>query len=145
MNSASAGFSGNSSFASDAASSAAAVGAATGAGSGTPVTANVSITPDSVWPYPDNAIASTLETGFPGLKVYQQPKGEADMAVAAASILARDAFVEVMDQLSAQAGFPLPKGGGDQATAAARKLVREQGKDVLEQYVKLHFANTGKL
>ena len=92
-----------------------------------------------------NAIASTLETGFPGLKVYQQPKGEADMAVAAASILARDAFVEVMDQLSAQAGFPLPKGGGDQATAAARKLVREQGKDVLEQYVKLHFANTGKL
>ena len=67
------------------------------------------------------------------------------MAVAAASILARDAFVEVMDQLSAQAGFPLPKGGGDQATAAARKLVREQGKDVLEQYVKLHFANTGKL
>ena len=92
-----------------------------------------------------NAIASTLETGFPGLKVYQQPKGEADMAVAAASILARDAFVEVMDQLSAQAGFPLPKGGGDQATAAARKLVREQGQDVLEQYVKLHFANTGKL
>lgn len=57
--SASAGFSGNSSFASDATSSAAAVGAATGAGSGTPVTANVSITPDSVWPYPDNAIAST--------------------------------------------------------------------------------------
>lgn len=55
----SAGFSGNSSFASDATSSAAAVGAATGAGSGTPVTANVSITPDSVWPYPDNAIAST--------------------------------------------------------------------------------------
>ena len=59
INPASAGFSGNSSFASDAASSAAAVGAATGAGSGTPVTANVSITPDSVWPYPDNAIAST--------------------------------------------------------------------------------------
>ena len=29
-----------------------------GAGS-TPVTANVSITPDSVWPYPDNAIVST--------------------------------------------------------------------------------------
>ena len=58
INPASAGFSGNSSFASDAASSAAAVGAATGAGSGTPVTANVSITPDSVWPYPDNAITS---------------------------------------------------------------------------------------
>lgn len=57
INTASAGFSGNSSFASDATSSAAAVGAATGAGSGTPVTANVSITPDSVWPYPDNAIA----------------------------------------------------------------------------------------
>jgi len=56
INTASAGFSGNSSFASDATSSAAAVGAATGAGSGTPVTANVSITPDSVWPYPDNAI-----------------------------------------------------------------------------------------
>lgn len=33
-------------------------GAATGTGN-TPVTANVSITPDSVWPYPDNAIVST--------------------------------------------------------------------------------------
>jgi len=92
-----------------------------------------------------NAISSTLEAAYPGLKVYQQPKGEADMAVAAASILARDAFVEVMGELSQKAGFELPKGGGSQSTAAARKLAKAQGEEALSQYVKLHFANTGKL
>lgn len=92
-----------------------------------------------------NRITGTLEQAFPGLQVYQQPRAEADMAVAAASILARDAFVAVMDQLTEQAGFPLPKGGGAQATAAARRIVEEQGKDALVRFVKLHFANSRKV
>lgn len=92
-----------------------------------------------------NRITSTLEQAFPGLHVYQQPRAEADMAVAAASILARDAFVGIMDGLAQKAGFELPKGGGAQATAAARRIVKEQGQEALNQFVKLHFANSRKL
>ena len=92
-----------------------------------------------------NQITSTLEQAFPGLHVYQQPRAEADMAVAAASILARDAFVGVMAELAEKAGFDLPKGGGAQATAAARRIVKEQGKEALAQFVKLHFANSRQL
>lgn len=92
-----------------------------------------------------SSIAAQLLARHPGLHVYETPGGERDMAVAAASILARDTFVSIMDALSAKAGFPLPKGGGAQATAAAKRVVKEQGREALEQYVKLHFANTKSL
>lgn len=88
-----------------------------------------------------NPISTTLEAHFPGLKVYQKPRAERDMAVAAASILARDEFVRIMNELSRQAGFTLPKGGGQQATKAARRIATEQGRDALKNYVKLHFKN----
>lgn len=92
-----------------------------------------------------NTIPQQLEAKHPGLRVYETPGGERDMAVAAASVLARDAFVAVMEDFSKQAGFPLPKGGGPQATAAAKRIVEEKGRDALEHFVKLHFANTKNL
>lgn len=88
-----------------------------------------------------NSIGSQLAEQYPGLKVYQKPRAERDMAVAAASILARDAFVEIMKELSKQAGFELPKGGGEQATKAAKRLATDQGRDNLKNFVKLHFKN----
>ncbi len=87
-------------------------------------------------------IAAQLIARHTGLHVYETPGGERDMAVAAASILARDTFVSIMDDMSVKAGFSLPKGGSTQATAAAKKIVKEQGREALGQYVKLHFANT---
>jgi ribonuclease HIII len=66
------------------------------------------------------------------------------IAVAAASILARYAFVQYIDKLSAAAGFKLPKGAGSQVDVAAAKLILQKGREVLPQYVKLHFANTEK-
>lgn len=88
-----------------------------------------------------NPISTTLEAKFAGLKVYQKPRAERDMAVAAASILARDEFVRIMNELSGQAGFTLPKGGGQQATKAAKRIAIEQGREALANYVKLHFVN----
>lgn len=88
-----------------------------------------------------NTITRDLEGAFPGLTVYQQPRGEQDMAVAAASILARDQFVQVMQQLSEAAGFALPKGGGAQATRAGKKLLEKFGAERLGEFAKLHFAN----
>jgi ribonuclease HIII len=64
--------------------------------------------------------------------------------VAAASILARHAFVQHFEKLSKKAGFTIPKGAGSQVDVACARLIKAKGKEVLPQYVKLHFANTEK-
>lgn len=66
------------------------------------------------------------------------------ISVAAASILARYAFLQYMDQLSSAAGFKIPKGAGSQVDEAAAKLIIKKGREVLPSFVKLHFANTQK-
>ncbi|MCL6574124.1 MAG: ribonuclease HIII [Bacillus sp. (in: Bacteria)] len=66
------------------------------------------------------------------------------LAVAAASILARYAFVQYIDKLSESAGFTIPKGAGSQVDVAAAKLIENKGRDILPSFVKLHFANTDK-
>jgi ribonuclease HIII len=77
--------------------------------------------------------------------VYFSTKGESvHLAVAAASILARYAFVQHFAKLSKEAGFTIPKGAGTQVDAAAAKLIKTKGKDCLPHFVKLHFANTDK-
>lgn len=77
--------------------------------------------------------------------VYFSTKGESvHLAVAAASILARYAFVQHFDNLSKEAGFTIPKGAGSQVDVAAAKLIKTKGKDSLPHFVKLHFANTEK-
>lgn len=79
---------------------------------------------------------------FPQCDVRQQPKAESNLAVAAASVLARAQFLHTMAALAAEAGVQeLPKGGGAQATACARELAAKYGKEALRNYVKLHFAN----
>jgi ribonuclease HIII len=77
--------------------------------------------------------------------VYFSTKAEGiHLAVAAASILARYAFVQYFDKLSDSAGFKIPKGAGSQVDEAAAKLIMKKGREVLPQFVKLHFANTEK-
>lgn len=73
-----------------------------------------------------------------GLRVVQFPRAEADVAVAAASILARDEFLRRLGGL--------PKGGGSpQVLAAARALVERRGPEALRSVAKLHFATTGRV
>jgi ribonuclease HIII len=77
--------------------------------------------------------------------VYFSTKAEGiHIAVAAASIIARHAFVQHFEKLSKAAGFKIPKGAGSQVDAAAARLIKEKGQEVLPAYVKLHFANTEK-
>lgn len=72
-------------------------------------------------------------------------KGESiHLSVAAASILARYAFVKEMDKLSAAAGFQIPKGAGKQVDVAAAKIIRQSGADELKKITKWHFANSDK-
>lgn len=66
------------------------------------------------------------------------------LAVAAASILARYAFLKAFDELSKKAGFTLTKGAGHKVDREAARIIKEQGINALHSYTKLHFANTEK-
>ena len=78
------------------------------------------------------------------LELIQRHKAEEDLAVAGASILARDVFVQKMAELSEKSGVLLPKGGGKPVDLAAKKLVETQGAAVLGQVAKLHFRNAAR-
>jgi ribonuclease HIII len=69
----------------------------------------------------------------------QQTKAESDYAVAAASILAREKFIDWLDAAGPRLGVPLPKGASGAVLEAARELVRRGGPDILRSAAKLHF------
>lgn len=66
------------------------------------------------------------------------------IAVAAASILARVAFLKEMDRLSASVGIILPKGAGPKVDEIAAKILWRHGEDTLKTMTKWHFANLDK-
>jgi ribonuclease HIII len=76
------------------------------------------------------------------LTLEQRTKGESDTAVAAASILARERFIDWMDKTSAACGLQLPLGASDAVVKAARELVALRGPDALGKAAKLHFRTT---
>ncbi len=75
---------------------------------------------------------------LPGVPLLQVPHAEADVGVAAASVLARAVVVDWLDL------HGLPKGAGAPVLAAARDLARRGGRDALSAVAKLHFATTEK-
>ncbi len=80
------------------------------------------------------------------IKLEQRPRAEADTAVAAASIIARANFVQVMEQLSIRLGRTLPKGAYDPSIiTVGREIVAKGGRDALSEVAKLHFKTTEKI
>ena len=75
----------------------------------------------------------------------QRPRAEEDPAVAAASILARDAFVRGMKQLEQAWALDLPFGAGDDVDRAARRFLEIHGRGKLGEVAKLHFKTTQKI
>lgn len=94
---------------------------------------------------PSNEVIDALKKKFPQVYFAQQPKAESNLAVAAASVLARAAFLRCMEELAEAAQLELPKGGGEAATKCAKILAGRSGKAALRDYVKLHFANYKKI
>lgn len=66
------------------------------------------------------------------------------VSVACASIIARVAFLDEMDRMSAEAGVVLPKGAGKIVDEAAAKILLKHGEGYLKGLTKFHFANTKK-
>ncbi len=77
----------------------------------------------------------------PEIEIIQVPKAEHDIAVAAASIIARDAFLKGMEVLSEKYEMPLPR-GSYQVVDTGREFIRLHGSDALGDVAKLHFSLT---
>ncbi len=73
------------------------------------------------------------------IELVQRHKAEADLAVAAASILARDEFVTRLAGLGKEYGVELPKGAGANVDALAKELFLTHGADALAKIAKMHF------
>ncbi len=69
----------------------------------------------------------------------QQHKAERDTAVAAASILARAAFIDSIAELSKKLGERLPLGAGKTVIDTGRKLSQNIGVNQLNEVAKIHF------
>lgn len=76
------------------------------------------------------------------IRLIQRPKAEEDLAVAAASILARAEFLLRLKRLSEEIGLSLPKGASQAVEIAARVVVKKLGRERLESIAKLHFKTT---
>ena len=73
------------------------------------------------------------------IDIQQRPRAESDIAVAAASILAREGFINWLDREGKKLGVRLERGVSPLAKTAAEKIVKEKGPDLLRQVAKVHF------
>ncbi|MCZ7557863.1 MAG: ribonuclease HIII [Bacteroidia bacterium] len=91
-----------------------------------------------------SVVGRALMTQGRTITVHQHVRAEADPAVAAAAILARDEFVRRMKQLEDRAGCRLPLGASDERgiIAAGGHIMSHEGKEALGRYAKLHFRTT---
>ncbi len=79
------------------------------------------------------------------IDLVQRPRGEEDIAVAAASVLARAEFIRRLEDLSGEWGVDLHKGAGPPVEAAAAAFLRRHGPDALPKVAKMHFKTTEKV
>jgi len=73
------------------------------------------------------------------IQLVQRHKAEEDIAVAAASILARDEFVKGIAKLEHQFQMKFPKGASAAVDKAAKEFVESRGAGELQKVSKLHF------
>jgi len=96
----------------------------------------------------EHVVLTALKRKKLSLDITQRHRGEEDLVVAAASILARSTFVESLEQLEKEYGMKLPKGASQQTIAAGKRFVASYGQENLKHVAKLHFktldAITGK-
>ena len=73
------------------------------------------------------------------IDIVQRTKAESDVAVAAASILAREGFINWLEREGKKLGVRLERGVSAAVKAAAKKLVESKGPEALRQVAKVHF------
>jgi ribonuclease HIII len=93
----------------------------------------------------EHVVLSALRKKNIDLTLQQRHRAEEDLAVAAASILARHAFVQGIHRLEEQFGQRLPKGASKEVISAGKQFVASFSPEKLKEVAKLHFKTTGFL
>ena len=73
------------------------------------------------------------------IEIEQRTKAESDVAVAAASILAREAFIDWLERRGKALGLRLERGVSASVKETAKKLVEMGGPQTLREVAKVHF------
>ena len=79
------------------------------------------------------------------IKLEQRHKAESDIAVAAASVLARESFLRALGKLGETHGITAHKGASEQVKESAIQLVKKSGADILLKTAKCHFRTTDQV
>jgi len=86
-----------------------------------------------------SVVASAVKRKDLSIHLEQRTKAEEDPVVAAASIIARAAFLKGLEELSSEYEQKLPKGASSFVIDIGRKIVEKHGPEALEKVAKLHF------
>lgn len=93
----------------------------------------------------ERVLEKALEQKKLKLLLTQSVRAESDLVVAAASIIARDAFVNQLHKLSLSLGIPLPKGASKKCIEIGKKIVQTKGNSALFHVAKMHFQTAKKI
>jgi len=89
--------------------------------------------------YHKDTVAKALMPLGRSVELIQKHRAEEDLAVAAASILARDEFVTRLGRIEKEYGMAFPKGASAAVDAAAKEFVAKYGAENLAKVAKMHF------
>lgn len=87
-------------------------------------------------------VLEALQSRGEKIVLEQMPRAESDVAVAAASVLARAEFVLRLKKLGEAVSVHLPKGASAKVIEVASELGARGGRDMLRSVAKLHFKTT---
>lgn len=90
-------------------------------------------------------IKSALLQKGQNIELEQRTKAESDAAVAAASILAREKFIDWLRSTGKTVGHELPRGASGAVKKVAADLVAAHGPDVLTRLAKTHFKTAAEV
>lgn len=87
----------------------------------------------------ERLIVNALQEKGRQIRLRQEVRAEADVVVAAASILARAEFLRRMRRLGEEHGCVLPRGAGEEVDRVAAELAARGGAELLGKVGKMHF------
>ena len=79
------------------------------------------------------------------IDIKQRTKAESDIAVAAASILAREAFINWLERRGKELGLRLERGASANVKETAKKVVEMSGPGALREVAKVHFRTANEV
>jgi ribonuclease HIII len=79
------------------------------------------------------------------IEIEQRPRAESDVAVAAASIIAREAFIDWLERKGKELGVRLGRGVAGGIKETARAIADKHGPEMLREVAKVHFRTASEI